>query len=303
MKMGQKVKNGPLWNSVKVAVMKHLMQTKAQQCERFRIELLNSIGSTLIENTNHPFWARGRDNKGLNMCGVLLEEVRETLLAGVSTFEPQPSFWMQKLQKMADAGDLKSEPHKDERSFSDYQIGNLHQKKITSPSRKQLHPHRISRDNATYVKVETESSMQQSPYLSMTEWPPLENGMAHTQQFINNHPTNNYQRPTAEFSPLLDSTTVPPVMSKEQYTGQYQPYQQNHENRRPFVGQSPLRQPVPSTRYTQEQYHSAYGQVRDAYCWFCGEQGHVKQNCRHGKPIQCRSCDEYGHKSKHHRYH
>ena len=33
-------------------------------------------------------------------------------------------------------------------------------------------------------------------------------------------------------------------------------------------------------------------------CYFCGETGHVKQNCRHGRKLQCHTCQSFGHKSK-----
>ena len=33
-------------------------------------------------------------------------------------------------------------------------------------------------------------------------------------------------------------------------------------------------------------------------CYFCAEIGHVKDSCRHRRPVQCNSCFDYGHKSK-----
>ena len=33
-------------------------------------------------------------------------------------------------------------------------------------------------------------------------------------------------------------------------------------------------------------------------CYFCGESGHVKKNCRHGRKLQCHTCQSFGHKSK-----
>ena len=33
-------------------------------------------------------------------------------------------------------------------------------------------------------------------------------------------------------------------------------------------------------------------------CHFCSEPGHTASVCRHGKPIQCKSCLQMGHKSK-----
>ena len=34
------------------------------------------------------------------------------------------------------------------------------------------------------------------------------------------------------------------------------------------------------------------------YCHFCGEGGHVKDNCRHGAKLECHSCGQLGHKEK-----
>ena len=33
-------------------------------------------------------------------------------------------------------------------------------------------------------------------------------------------------------------------------------------------------------------------------CYFCGEEGHVKDNCRHGRKVGCHSCHRLGHKAK-----
>lgn len=40
------------------------------------------------------------------------------------------------------------------------------------------------------------------------------------------------------------------------------------------------------------------GQRSDVRCYFCGEGGHVKDKCRHGKQIQCNVCKAWGHKAK-----
>ena len=31
-------------------------------------------------------------------------------------------------------------------------------------------------------------------------------------------------------------------------------------------------------------------------CYLCGETGHVRQNCRHGRKLQCHTCQSFGHK-------
>ena len=37
-------------------------------------------------------------------------------------------------------------------------------------------------------------------------------------------------------------------------------------------------------------------------CYYCNERNHRRDSCRHGQPIQCDVCHEYGHKSKHHNH-
>lgn len=36
----------------------------------------------------------------------------------------------------------------------------------------------------------------------------------------------------------------------------------------------------------------------DVHCFFCGESGHVKDNCRHGRPVKCHKCHRSGHKER-----
>ena len=36
----------------------------------------------------------------------------------------------------------------------------------------------------------------------------------------------------------------------------------------------------------------------NSYCYFCGESGHVKDNCRHGHRVECHACGGLGHKAK-----
>jgi lysophospholipase L1-like esterase len=37
---------------------------------------------------------------------------------------------------------------------------------------------------------------------------------------------------------------------------------------------------------------------KEPRCFFCGIPGHMKQQCRHGRPLQCRKCEKYGHKAR-----
>ena len=46
----------------------------------------------------------------------------------------------------------------------------------------------------------------------------------------------------------------------------------------------------PAPRYTTGPTHTT--------CFFCGEGGHVRDNCRHGGKVECNSCHRLGHKAK-----
>ena len=52
-----------------------------------------------------------------------------------------------------------------------------------------------------------------------------------------------------------------------------------------------------TVRHRGRQARQVSGATR-ASCYFCGEEGHTKDNCRHGRPIQCNTCHRPGHKSK-----
>ena len=52
-------------------------------------------------------------------------------------------------------------------------------------------------------------------------------------------------------------------------------------------------------QHNNRDYASAtawYG--HDKCCWFCGEENHVSNNCRHGQKIKCHICGILGHKAK-----
>ena len=52
-----------------------------------------------------------------------------------------------------------------------------------------------------------------------------------------------------------------------------------------------------TVRHRGRQARQVSGATR-ASCYFCGEEGHTKDNCRHGRPIECNTCHRPGHKSK-----
>ena len=52
-----------------------------------------------------------------------------------------------------------------------------------------------------------------------------------------------------------------------------------------------------TVRHRGRQARQVSGATR-ASCYFCGGEGHTKDNCRHGRPIECNICHRPGHKSK-----
>ena len=52
-----------------------------------------------------------------------------------------------------------------------------------------------------------------------------------------------------------------------------------------------------TVRHRGRQARQVSGATR-ASCYFCGEEGHTMDNCRHGRPIECNTCHRPGHKSK-----
>ena len=52
-----------------------------------------------------------------------------------------------------------------------------------------------------------------------------------------------------------------------------------------------------TVRHRGRQARQVSGATRES-CYFCGEEGHTKDNCRHGRPIECNTCHRPGHKSK-----
>jgi hypothetical protein len=65
----------------------------------------------------------------------------------------------------------------------------------------------------------------------------------------------------------------------------------SQQNSRNYHGPPSVNNP----RYNDDVIYS-----RDA-CYYCNENGHSTENCRHQEPITCHDCRQKGHKSKHHR--
>ena len=68
------------WHTEKTNIMADILYAKASQCREFRISLLKTGQKRLVHNIDtDDFWGCGPDLKGLNMMGVLLEELRSKL--------------------------------------------------------------------------------------------------------------------------------------------------------------------------------------------------------------------------------
>jgi hypothetical protein len=78
-KLGEKIVTNEHWKSSKIDVMKHLIEVKATRCPQFVQCLCETGNKRLVENTGHPFWARGSGESGLNILGTLLELLREKI--------------------------------------------------------------------------------------------------------------------------------------------------------------------------------------------------------------------------------
>ena len=69
----------PGWHEIKVTKMRQIVQNKVNVCPEFKNALLNTGTKMLIHNMEEdPEWGFGRDGKGKNLMGKILESVRET---------------------------------------------------------------------------------------------------------------------------------------------------------------------------------------------------------------------------------
>lgn len=68
-----------------------ILTEKAKQCPEYKEALLASGNSTLIEDTAHDYWGRGKDGKGLNKLGKLHMRLRAILMGRQKTGRRQPA--------------------------------------------------------------------------------------------------------------------------------------------------------------------------------------------------------------------
>ena len=76
----------------------------------------------------------------------------------------------------------------------------------------------------------------------------------------------------------------------------------NYKSTPSDYSQSSYSKPNPGVNL-DHKYASGYRRPQhdadEPYCWYCGEYGHISENCRKGL-IQCWICQEWGHKQKMH---
>ena len=78
-RLGDDIVTDERWWEMRESIMMEVVTTKAQQCAEFRNTLLASEGNTLVEDTPHEFWGRGKQGKGSNRLGALLEHLRSNM--------------------------------------------------------------------------------------------------------------------------------------------------------------------------------------------------------------------------------
>lgn len=75
-RLGDRIKTDQRWWDIRESVMMEVVTQKARQCWEFRNTLFASEGNLLVEDTGHDFWGRGKQGKGLNKLGSLLQALR-----------------------------------------------------------------------------------------------------------------------------------------------------------------------------------------------------------------------------------
>ena len=78
-RLGDTIHTDEQWWKMRESVMMEIITEKAKQCPEFKNTLLASQGNSLVEDTQHKFWGRGRQEKGKNKLGVLLEILRSNI--------------------------------------------------------------------------------------------------------------------------------------------------------------------------------------------------------------------------------
>jgi len=87
MKISKQIPVNERFETIKFDIMSDCLQTKLEQSQRYRDELLESGERRIIENTANKVWGRGDPSTydGLNMLGQLHEIKRRSLISGKSS--------------------------------------------------------------------------------------------------------------------------------------------------------------------------------------------------------------------------
>ena len=78
-RLGDTIYTDQDWWDIRQSVMMEVLQAKARQCPEFRNTLLASKGNSLVEDTVHDFWGKGKNGEGCNKLGTLLQALRSNL--------------------------------------------------------------------------------------------------------------------------------------------------------------------------------------------------------------------------------
>jgi ribA/ribD-fused uncharacterized protein len=66
------------WTEMEEKVMEHICNRKFEQCSEFRTYLMNTGNKRLLHNMEtDPKWGIGKDARGQNLLGVILEKIRK----------------------------------------------------------------------------------------------------------------------------------------------------------------------------------------------------------------------------------
>ena len=78
IQVGRMVPTNSQWETSKNSLMLALLQEKFLVSQAYRKAVLDSFPKLLVEDTNHPYWGRGKKNEGLNWMGTLHLKIRHT---------------------------------------------------------------------------------------------------------------------------------------------------------------------------------------------------------------------------------
>ena len=145
------------------------------------------------------------------------------------------------------------------------QTGYSHGNKFTSPSIRNVPYARVIKNNTNRTPFKTKEGMRRTPCRA--------NDSMHRTPYRTN-----------------ESTHRTPYRASE--SAHKTPYRAN---------ESTHRTPYRATESAHGTHYGVYWSRRNyVRCNYCYERNHTSRNCRHGAPIRCDQCGDWGHKTKHH---